>query len=422
MTARPLSPIPRWLGVLGLSLALLGPPAALAQTPPPMKMPHLPTSHGAGEGACRDPVLACASTVTPTFAPDGTLWLAFDANGRVFVVHSSDLGHSFTTPVAITPDPVRLDTGPDARPSIAVDRHGVVYAAYAIFKDDRFNGEVFFSRSLDGGKSFSPPRPLVDNVASQRFQSLTIDPQGGLFATWLDKRGVVAAAEQGQKYAGAALAYSWLSDGGVTFSPSQIAHDNVCECCRLGVALAGPARPAVLFRNLFGGTVRDHALITFAGPAAPGPPERVSDDEWKTDGCPHHGPSLAISPSGTDHAVWFTKGDVRKGLFYARSADGGRHFSTPMALGSAEHDLSRPYVIALPGAVWIAWKDFDGDTASVNAMVSQDDGVTWSAPRVVAKTADASDHPLLVTDGHRAFLSWMTKASGYQLVPLEIGS
>ena len=40
---------------------------------------------------CADARLACATKATPTFAPDGTLWLAWDAGGKVSVAHSSDL-------------------------------------------------------------------------------------------------------------------------------------------------------------------------------------------------------------------------------------------------------------------------------------------------------------------------------------------
>ena len=52
-------------------------------------------------------------------------------------------------------------------------------------------------------------------------------------------------------------------------------------------------------------------------------------------------------------------------------------------------------------------------------MTSHDDGATWSKPVEIAATADASDHPLLVSDGHRSFLSWMTKADGYRIQPIE---
>ncbi len=77
--------------------------------------------------------------------------------------------------------------------------------------------------------------------------------------------------------------------------------DNTCECCRLGLAFAGPGRPVVVFRNIFEGGVRDHAVMTFTDPATPGEVRRVSNDDWQISACPHHGPSLSISPAGTYH-------------------------------------------------------------------------------------------------------------------------
>jgi hypothetical protein len=50
---------------------------------------------------------------------------------------------------------------------------------------------------------------------------------------------------------------------------------------------------------------------------------------------------------------------------------------------------------------------------------SHDDGLTWSKATAVASTTDSSDHPLLVSDGQRIFLSWMTKADGYRIQPIE---
>jgi len=51
-------------------------------------------------------------------------------------------------------------------------------------------------------------------------------------------------------------------------------------------------------------------------------------------------------------------------------------------------------------------------------MTSSDDGETWTEPKAVAETPDASDHPLLVADGRRTYLSWMTKADGYRFIPI----
>ncbi len=46
---------------------------------------------------------------------------------------------------------------------------------------------------------------------------------------------------------------------------------------------------------------------------------------------------------------------------------------------------------------------------------------TQSLPPITV-TADASDHPLLVARGPRAYLSWLTKLEGYRLIPLGAGS
>jgi hypothetical protein len=54
----------------------------------------------------------------------------------------------------------------------------------------------------------------------------------------------------------------------------------------------------------------------------------------------------------------------------------------------------------------------------VNAMISHDEGKNWTRPVTIATTTDTSDHPLLVSDGRKTYLSWMTKADGYRLMPV----
>jgi hypothetical protein len=373
----------------------------------------------ASEAACDEPVLRCASKVTPTFAPDGTLWLAWMAGGQISVASSTDGGHSVSSPVQVTKDRLDLDWGPDARPKIVVDRKGGIVLAFSIFRDKAFNGQVLTTRSTDGGKSFDELRPITSNNESQRFEALGLDADGTVFAAWLDKRNRVPAQQIGQKYDGAGLFFASSKDGGTTYSEARLATDNTCECCRLGLAFAGPGRPVILFRNIFEGGVRDHGIVTFADPATPGEVRRVSKDDWQIAACPHHGPSLTISAAGTYHVTWYTNGKVRKGLFYARSQDEGRTFSEPLPIGRSDRNPTRPFVIASPRGLTIAWKEFDGEKTTVSLMTSHDDGNSWSKPIAVATTTDTSDHPLLVSDGQKIFLSWMTKADGYRIQPIE---
>jgi hypothetical protein len=388
---------------------------ALWQTAAYAQMNH----QHASEAACDETVLRCASKVTPAFSPDGTLWLAWMAGGQISVASSKDRGQSFSTPVLVTKERLNLDWGPDARPKIVVDRNGGIALAFSIFRDKAFNGQVLYTRSADGGRSFAELRPITASNESQRFEALALDADGSVFAAWLDKRNRVPAQQSGQKYEGAGLFFASSNDGGATYSESRMVKDNTCECCRLGMAFAGPGRPVVVFRNIFDGGVRDHAITTFTDPMTPGEVHRVSQDDWQISACPHHGPSLSISTGGTYNVTWYTSGKARKGLFYARSEDGGRTFSNPLPIGRADRSPSRPYVIAGPHGTAIVWKEFDGEKTTVNLMTSHDDGITWSDATTVAETADTSDHPLLVSDGQRVFLSWMTKADGYRIQPIE---
>lgn len=360
-----------------------------------------------------------AFTATVTFAPDGTLWLVRANADRIVVVKSNDLGRTFSEPVSVTSEPMNLDWGPDARPHIVVDPKGNLVVSFAIFQDKRFNGRAFFSRSTDNGTSFSPPRPLTSDTTSQRFETVAIDSSGRMFAAWIDKRNAAAASAAGRPYPGAALAYAWADGGGAAFGSTSIALDNTCECCRLGVAFAGPGRPAVVFRNVFAGSVRDHAVITFKDPVTPGPLNRISVDDWKLEACPHHGPSLAIASDGSYHVAWFTDGKARKGLFYAHADSANAAFSAPLTLSSPDRQPARPYLLANGQALHLVWKEFDGRKAQVRWQVSQDGGRNFSRPRTVADTDDASDHPLLVAHAGRAYLSWLTKTEGYRLIPLE---
>lgn len=405
------------------STAILAAVLALGSAQAQAQMGHDHSHHAGGGKArdadCKEPTLACATKVTSAFAPDGTLWLAFAAGGRVLVVRSPDLGLTFAAPVAVTPQPMQLDWGPDARPKIAIDGQGRIHVAFAIFKDKQFNGQVFVSRSTDSGASFSPPQPITDVQESQRFEALAIDADGQVFAAWLDKRPRIEARARGEKYPGAALAFAWIGEGGAAISKTTLAKDETCECCRLGVAFAAPGKPVVIFRNIFDKTTRDHAVITFTDRNTPGPVQRVSVDDWKTDACPHHGPGLAVGIDGTYHATWFTSGKARRGLFYARSGDAGGTFSEPIAIGQAGRRPGHAFVAAIGARVWLAWKEFDGNATAIVTMASSDSGATWTKPSAVAATKDASDLPMLLTQGDRPYLSWQTAANGYKLLPLE---
>ena len=165
--------------------------------------------------------------------------------------------------------------------------------------------------------------------------------------------------------------------------------------------------------------MRDHAVITFKDDKTPGPVRRVSVDDWKIEACPHHGPSLAIAPDGSQHVAWFTDGAARKGLFYARADSADAAFGAPRALSSPDRQPARPYLLATARRCISCGRSSTAPRRRCAGRCRHDSGRHWSEARTVADTDDASDHPLLVAHAGRVYLSWLTKAEGYRLIALE---
>jgi len=301
-------------------------------------------SHGSRATPCKDATLQCARSATPLFTQDGALWLAWAGGGAISIARSTDLGVTFEPSKEIAQHGAFLDTGPDARPQLVGDSTGHLVVAYGFFRDKNWNAQVNVSRSTDAGQRFSVPAPISQDPTSQRFPTLLTDPEGQIFASWIDKRIVAQANKSGKKQLGGSIAYAWSADSAKTFTQESIAQPHSCECCRIASALTPGGLPVILYRAIFEGSVRDHATQTFTSRTLPGPTRRVAVDNWATDSCPHHGPALAVSPTGVQHVAWFTQGSTRTGSFYARSTDQGQTFSTPARPPLLARHLNRALV------------------------------------------------------------------------------
>jgi hypothetical protein len=363
------------------------------------------------------PRAATSSVPTAAFAPDGTLWLAWVDQSRVYASSSKDLGKTFAPAVAVSPAAEAIDANGEARPKIAVGPTGEVYVSYTRKGQRPFTGDIRFSRRVADG-SFAEPVTVNDDrlETGHRFDTLAVAPSGEVRLVWIDKRDLEAAKGKGGAYDGAALYQAVSADGGRAFGPNSKIKDGICECCRLAVAWDGEI-PLLLWRDILDGGIRDHSIARLDGAGAAAV-RRAPDDGWRIDGCPHHGPALAIGADGTWHLAWFTgEGKRGTGTFYRRSTDQGRSFSEPIRVGST--GAGRPALVVGGGRVWLAWKEPGGERTAIKAMRSDDAGVTWSEARELARTRDNSDHPLLVARGADAFLSWFTAQEGYRLVPIH---
>lgn len=356
--------------------------------------------------------------VSADFDEQGRLWLAAIRGQHIYLSYSDDLGVTQSAPVEVNSEPENILGDGENRPKIIM-RKGVIYVSYTQGLAKPMTGDIRFSRSTDGGKSFSAPVTVNDNreVISHRFDSMAVNGKGHIYISWLDKRDQSAAEKNGEKYNGAALYYAVSDDGGKSFRRNEKIADHVCECCRTVMSVDVDDFPVIAWRHIYDTNIRDHALVKLDGKMAP---VRLSHENWNIAACPHHGPSLSIAPDGIYHAAWFSNAPERHGLFYAYSADQGKTFSSPLNFGNFEAHPAHPYVLSLGSRVYLVWKEFDGESTGIFGMNSGDGGKSWSAPSRLASTSDESDSPMLIGESTRVYLSWNTKNEGYRLIELSV--
>jgi len=360
----------------------------------------------------------CGNAPSATIDDKGRLWVAFVQDEHVYVANSADQGRSYSVPVRVNLEPEDAEYNGENRPKILVDGESV-YVSWTKKTSPRFTGEIRFSRSTDGGRTFSEPRTINDDglLTGHRFESLFLTDSGHLYLTWIDKRDLEAHLESGRDYNGAAVYYAVSDDGGASFSRNYRVSDHSCECCRIAVAPRGADSVAILWRQIFGVNTRDHAITVLSPDGEVAPVRRATYDEWQIDACPHHGPTM-VRARGIEayHMSWFSNGDAHQGVYYGRFdlASGEPRGVMPV---DANPGAGHPFLATLGSEVHLIWKGFDGRRSLIRHIRSGDNGATWSQPQTLATTEQGSDHPLIVSGQGSLFLSWKTDEHGYVFEP-----
>ena len=350
------------------------------------------------------------------FDSHGRLWLVDAADGHARLRHSDDDGRTLSAPVEVNATAERIYAEGENRPKIAFGPHDEIYVSWSQPRAAPWTGFVRFARSLDRGEHFSAPLTVHHDRAeiTHRFDALAVDGHGRIVIAWIDKRDVIAATAAGKPYLGAAIYYSWSDDGGASFVPERKLIDQSCECCRIALARAPDGRIDAFFRAIYGDNIRDHAFATLPVGGTPAV-SRATFTQWHIEGCPHHGPSLAIDTAGTRHAVWFSAVDGKPEITYGQLQPGKPpvHAFTVAGNGASHADL------AVDGKhVWIAWHQMSANGLQLMLRESNDGGITFSEPRAIANTTGPSGWPRFVLHDHRAFVAW-NPGGQFRLVATE---
>ena len=190
--------------------------------------------------------------MNPISIPSQPVWgtLDVDTNGNLFIgggdfgssffcVRSSNAQNPAVTPTFDQNVSVNLGGsvlfGAPINPGglagqifLAVDRSGTatnnnIYMLATVQQFSASNGsDIMFSRSTDGGVTFSSPQRITDDPVNQNkwhwFGTLAVAPNGRIDSVWLDTRNAANNTDS-------QLFYSWSTDGGVTWAPNVAVSD-----------------------------------------------------------------------------------------------------------------------------------------------------------------------------------------------------
>jgi hypothetical protein len=249
--------------------------------------------------------------------------------------------------------------------------------------------------STDGRSWSTPVAPNRDKTISQHgFGSLFPMAGGGTGLVWLDGRAT--HGDEGDMQLRAAIfdkSHKQLSD--------TVIDPRVCECCPTSVALTADG-PIAAFRNRSTGEIRDiYVTRLLAGRWTM--PVPVHRDNFKIEGCPVNGPSVAAR--GRDVVVaWFTAPKDVNRSYLAFSHDGGKTFGAPIRADDVE-SLGR-VVVALKkdGSAIVGWVESAGQTPQFSIRHVQTNG-TRSAAVVVANQS-GTRYPRMALVGNEVVLAW----------------
>src|SRR5262245_21829347 len=279
----------------------------------------------------------------------GDLFLLRLKDRNLWLQTSSDGGDSFDEGLRVN-DGGEVASHAENTPHMIVRSMREFYVLWTA-EDSHDQTSLRLATSTNWGRSFNKSIPVdPSGTASQSFYTLAAGPDGAVYVAWLDGR------DHGHGNSGSALYLAKSTNRGQSFEKSVRVALNVCPCCRPSIAFTDAKTMHIGWRGVLNDDIRD----IFVGTSTDGgltfaPPARVAEDNWRINGCPHSGPSLATI-GGKLFTAWRTVTGDRGRVYIASSGDNGAHFSAKVEAGMGLHDANHPHLLALEDSAGLVFQ------------------------------------------------------------------
>jgi hypothetical protein len=297
-------------------------------------------------------VIACQGDTIYVAWRDDRYGGPLDYNSRIFFSRSTNAGGTWNPNLMISQD---SDTLEGYLPHMARAASGDICVAYPLVNDNTDNGDIYFTRSTDGGVSFTDPLIVNDSVEviSQRNSAIAVDSSGQhIYVVWEDNRFLVYDRD---------VYLSHSSDGGLSFLPAVRVNDDsgytqqwfpvvACDNSGQNVYVAWEDfRDTLYGANVYFARSTDYAS-TFE--------DNYCVNDTVTTGSSNQGYPSIFFKNGIIHLVWRDMRDDYR-IYYNKSEDDGASFGTDTRVCDISGWGQEPSVTADDsGRVFVVWYDF----------------------------------------------------------------
>jgi hypothetical protein len=267
---------------------------------------------------------------------------------------------------------------------------------------------VNIARSSDGGQTWSKPIvPHTDKTQTEHgFVSLVPLADGRLGAVWLDGRYMKDMKhddEAAPAPASMTLRYAAIDAEGKLSEEAEL-DDRVCECCQTAATISGDGVIAV-YRDRSDTEVRDIYTVR-QGNGTWTSPHAIHADNWKINGCPVNGPSIAAGNSRVAVA-WFTQANDKARVMLAFSRDAGATFGQPVIVDDGQA-VGRVDVLLLPdGSALVCWLSGTVEAGEIKVRrIAQDGALGPISPIAQTDISRSSGFPRMARLGNEVHFAW----------------
>jgi DNA-binding transcriptional ArsR family regulator len=256
-------------------------------------------------------------------------------------------------------------------------------------------GELYYTRSINGGKDFLPHQPLTQK--NSHSPSITVEGEV-VHVVWHDWRD-----------GNSEIYYKRSVDGGVTWEDDvRLTEDDSVYSWYPSIAVEGGVVHVVWTDR------RDGNWEVYYKRSVDGGVTWEDDVRLTEDDNAHSGGSSIGVEGEVVHVVWMDERDGNSEIYYLKSVDGGVTWEDDVRLTEDDNAYSEYPSIAVEGeVVHVVWEDLRDGNSEIYYLKSVDGGVTWEDDvRLTEDDNVGSTEPSIAVEGEVVHVVWTDYRDG----------